>query len=167
MTPSRPTRSTSSSSRAGRRDSNPVTAAVWAAVPLLAVVAVDDLRHHRIRNRDVLALASVTGVVVAVLAINQGGDVVLRAVLGTVLAALPLLVAAVVQPGHMGGGDVKLAAVVGALLGPISPWVSLAAIAGAFVLALAVSALRAAPRVALAPALTATAVATLLGGAVL
>ena len=97
-----------------------MTVVMWAAVPLLAVVAVDDLRRRRIRNRDVGALSVVNAVVVAAFAIDQGGDVVARAMLGATLAAVPLLVAAAMEPGRMGGGDVKLAAVIGALLGPVS-----------------------------------------------
>lgn len=139
-----------------------MTVAMWAAVPLLAVVAVDDLRHRRIRNRHVLALAAVTFVVVGVLAIEQGADVTLWAVLGAALAAVPLLIAAVVQPGHLGGGDVKLAAVIGALLGPVSPWLSLVAITGALVITLVVMTLRTARHAPLAPALAASAVTALL-----
>ena len=139
-----------------------MTAAMWAAVPLLAIVAVDDLRHRRIRNRHVLALAAVTAVVVGVLAIEQGADVALWALLGAALAAIPLLIAAVVQPGHLGGGDVKLAAVIGALLGPVSPWLSVVAIAGALLLTLVVMTLRSARPAPLAPALAASAMTALL-----
>jgi leader peptidase (prepilin peptidase)/N-methyltransferase len=135
---------------------------MWAAAPLLAVVAVDDLRHRRIRNRDVGALAVVTAVVVAAFAIDQGGDVVGRAMLGATLAAVPLLVAAVMGPGRMGGGDVKLAAVIGALLGPVSPWLSLAAVAGALVLTLVGMTMRMARHAPLAPALAVSAVTALL-----
>lgn len=138
-----------------------MTAAVWAAVPLLAIVAVEDLRYRRIRNRHVLSLAVVTAVAVVVLAIDEGGHIVLRAVLGAAVAAVPLLVAAIAEPERMGGGDVKLAAVVGALLGTLNPWASLAAIACALVLALAATTLRAASRVPLAPVLVVTAVTAL------
>jgi prepilin signal peptidase PulO-like enzyme (type II secretory pathway) len=77
------------------------------------------------------------------------------------MAAVPLLVAALAHPGRMGGGDVKLAAAVGALLGPVSPWLSLAAIVGALVLALAVAAARRAARMPLGPPLATTAMVAL------
>lgn len=144
-----------------------MTIAMWAAVPFLAVVAVDDFRHRRIRNRDVVVFAVVTGCVVATLAIDRGGHVLLQAALGACLAAAPLVVAALAQPARMGGGDVKLAVVVGGLLGPISPWLGLAAVAGALVLTLALIALRAVPHAPVAPALAASAVTTLLLSAVL
>ncbi|MGH8985307.1 MAG: prepilin peptidase [Acidimicrobiia bacterium] len=144
-----------------------MTTAMWAAVPFLAVVAVDDFRRRRIRNRNVIVLAVVTGFVVATLVIDRGGDVALQAVLGGCLAAAPLVVAALVQPARMGGGDVKLAVVVGGLLGPISPWLSLAAIAGALVLTLALMALRSLPHAPVAPALAASAVTMLFLSAVL
>lgn len=139
-----------------------MTAVVWAAVPLLAVVAVDDLRHRRIHNRDVGALSLVTAVVVAASAIDQGDHVVAWAMLGATLAAVPLLIAAVMEPGRMGGGDVKLAAVIGALLGPVSPWLSLATVAGALVLTLVGMTMRSARDAPLAPALAVSAVAALL-----
>lgn len=142
-----------------------MTAAMWAAVPLLAVVAVDDLRHRRIRNRHVLALAAVTFVVIGALAIEQGADITLGAALGAALAAIPLLIAAVVEPGHLGGGDVKLAAVIGALLGPISPWLSVVAVAGALLITLIVMTLRTARHAPLAPALAASAVTALVTSA--
>lgn len=141
--------------------------AIWAAVPFLAVVAVDDFRNRRIRNRDVVVLAVVTGCVNATLAIGRGGDVLLQAALGACLAAAPLVVAALAQPARMGGGDVKLAAVVGGVLGPISPWLSLAAVAGALVLTLALMALRAIPHAPFAPALAVSAATTLFLSAVL
>lgn len=139
-----------------------MTTAMWAAVPFLALVAVDDFRNRRIRNRDVVVLAVFTGIVVLGLAIDRGSGVVLGAVVGAVLAAAPLGVAAIAQPARIGGGDVKLAAVIGALLGPESPWLSLAMIAGALVIASVVIISRRLNSVPLAPALVATGVAALL-----
>lgn len=139
-----------------------MTTAVWIAVPLLTVVAVEDLRYRRIRDRHVLLLAAAVAFAVAVRADAGDDGAVLRALLGSAIATLPLLTAALAQPSRMGGGDVKLAAAVGGLLGVVSPWLSLAAIAGALVVALAATVLRAVPTVPLAPALaTATAVALL------
>ena len=89
-----------------------MTAAMWLATPMLAAIALEDVRHQRIRNRDVLVLATFTGVVVAALAMDHGGAMITEAIVGAGLAALPLGVAALAQPGRMGGGDVKM---VGAL----------------------------------------------------
>lgn len=136
-------------------------------MPFLAVVAVDDFRRRRIRNRDIVVFTVVTGCVVATLAIDRGGHVLLQAALGACLAAAPLVVAALAQPARMGGGDVKLAAVVGGLLGPISPWLSLAAVAGALVLTLGLMVLRAVSHAPVAPAVAAGAVTTLFLSAVL
>lgn len=139
-----------------------MTGALWAAVPVLAVIAVDDLRHARVRNRDVLALAGLAGVTIVGLSIDQGRGVVVGAAVGGAVAAAPLAVAAIAQPARMGGGDVKLAAVIGVLLGPISPWLSLATVAGALVLTLAVATLRGLAHAPLAPPLALAATALLL-----
>ena len=144
-----------------------MTIVMWVATPLLVAIAVEDLRHRRIRNRDVLVLATFTGGVVAALAMGDGGVMIARAVVGAGLAALPLAVAALSQPGRMGGGDVKLAAVTGALLGTVSPWLSLIVVASALLLTLGVLALRRAPRAPLAPALAAATVTALLLSALL
>ena len=139
----------------------------WAAVPLLGLVAVEDFRHRQIRNQHVLLLSVVAALSVAVAYVDGDRGVVLPAVLGAAVAAVPLLIAALARPGGMGGGDVKLAAAVGALLGPVSPWFSLAAIVGALVLALAVAAVRRAARMPLAPPLaTMTMVSLLIAAAV-
>lgn len=144
-----------------------VSVVAWAAVPLLVLVAVEDLRHRRIRDRYVLLLTVAAALSIAVAYVDGDQVVVLPAVLGAAMAAVPLLVAALAQPSRMGGGDVKLAAAVGALLGPVSPWLSLAAIVGALVLALAVAAVRRAARMPLAPPLaTMTIVSLLIAAAV-
>lgn len=134
----------------------------WAAVPLLVLVAVEDFRHRKIRNRHVLLLTVAAALPIAVAWVDGDQVVVLPAVLGAAMAAVPLLVAALAHPGRMGGGDVKLAAAVGALLGPVSPWLSLAAIVGALVVALAVAAVRSAARVPLGPPLAISALVALL-----
>jgi leader peptidase (prepilin peptidase)/N-methyltransferase len=139
-----------------------VSVVTWAAVPLLGLVAVEDLRHRRIRNRHVLLLSVVAAVSVAVAYVDGDRVVVLRAVLGAVMAAVPLLVAALARPAQMGGGDVKLAAAVGALLGQVSPWFSSATIAGALVLAVVVAAWCSSVRVPLGPPLATTAMVALL-----
>jgi leader peptidase (prepilin peptidase)/N-methyltransferase len=140
------------------RDEVHVSVVTWAAVPVLGLVAVEDLRHRRIRNRDLLLLS----VVVAVAYVDGDQAVVLRAGLGAAMAAVPLLVAAIAQPVGMGGGDVKLAAVIGTLLGLISPWFSLVAVGGGLVLAMAVAAARSAVRVSLGPPLATAAMVALL-----
>jgi leader peptidase (prepilin peptidase)/N-methyltransferase len=143
-----------------------VSVVTWAAVPLLGLVAVEDFRHRRIRNRHVLLLSVVAALSVAVAYVDGDRGLVLSAVLGAAVAAVPLLIAALARPGGMGGGDVKLAAAVGALLGPVSPWFSLAAIVGALVLALAVAAVSRAAHMPLGPPLATTAVVALLIAAV-
>ncbi len=139
-----------------------VSVVTWAAVPVLGLVAVEDLRHRRIRNRDLLLLSVVAAVSVAVAYVDGDQAVVLRAGLGAAMAAVPLLVAAIAQPVGMGGGDVKLAAVIGTLLGLISPWFSLVAVGGGLVLAMAVAAARSAVRVSLGPPLATAAMVALL-----
>jgi leader peptidase (prepilin peptidase)/N-methyltransferase len=129
---------------------------------LLVLVAVEDFRHRKIRNRHVLLLTVAAALSIAVAWVDGDQVVVLPAVLGAAMAAVPLLVAALAHPGRMGGGDVKLAAAVGALLGPVSPWLSLAAIVGALVVALAVAAVRSAARVPLGPPLAISALVALL-----
>jgi leader peptidase (prepilin peptidase)/N-methyltransferase len=129
---------------------------------LLVLVAVEDFRHWKIRNRHVLLLTVAAALSIAVAWVDGDQVVVLPAVLGAAMAAVPLLVAALAHPGRMGGGDVKLAAAVGALFGPVSPWLSLAAIVGALVVALAVAAVRSAARVPLGPPLAISALVALL-----
>lgn len=107
-----------------------------AAAPLLALIALSDLRYHRIRNRDIAALAAITAATVLAVAVPVGVGVVGDAVAGAVLAASPLVAAWVVQPGRMGGGDVKLAALVGALLGPLDLWLAVAAVGAALTVTL-------------------------------
>ena len=143
--PRHPTRSTTSSSPGGPLDELHMSVLTWAAVPLLVLVAIEDLRRRQIRNRHVLLLSVVAAVSVTAAYVDGDPAVVLRAVLGAVMAAVPLLVAALARPAQMGGGDVKIAAAVGALLGPVSPWFSSAAIAGALVLALTLAAARWSP----------------------
>ena len=122
--------------------------------PLLAVIAFNDLRHHRIRNRDLTALAAVTTGVLGAAAVSSGAAVLTRAALGAGLAALPLVAAWIAQPANMGGGDVKLAALLGASLGRLDPRLGVAAVGGALVVAVVAARKGPAP---LAPALVAAA----------
>lgn len=106
-----------------------IAIATVAVAPILAVIAIDDLRYHRIRNHYVLALAAVTATVALFTALDGGWAVVGRAPLGAVFASAPLAAAWVTQPGRVGGGDVKLAAVLGALVGTASPWLAVVMVA--------------------------------------
>ena len=135
--------------------------AAIAAAPLLAVIAVEDLRHHRIRNRHVLALAAV--VVASAVIATAGGDsaVAGRAAIGTVLASAPLAAVWVTQPGRIGGGDVKLAATLGALVGAINPWLAVAAVGLGLVGSLGIALATRHKRVPLGPALVTGAVAAI------
>lgn len=98
---------------------------------MLALIALSDLRHHRIRNRDIAALTVITAATVLAVAVPVGVGLVGDAVVGAALAASPLIAAWVVQPARMGGGDVKLAALLGALLGPLDLWLAIAAVGAA------------------------------------
>lgn len=129
--------------------------AAIAAAPLLAAIAVDDLRHHRIRNRYVLALVAVivgSAVITAV-----GGDSAMsgRAALGAVLGSVPCAAVWVMQPGRIGGGDIKLGATVGALVGAIDPWLAVAAVGLGLVGSLAAALATRRQRVALGPGMVA------------
>ncbi len=132
--------------------------ATVAAAPILAVIAIDDLRHHRIRNHYVLALAAITSAVVLAAAVDGDATVVGRAALGAVLGSAPLAAAWIAQPGRVGGGDVKLAATLGALVGTASPWLAVAMVALALTASLVTAIAVRRQRVPLAPALTIAAV---------
>lgn len=134
-----------------------VIAAV-AAAPILAAIAIEDLRHHRIRNHYVLALAAVTATVVLVAALDGDGMVIGRAALGAVLGSAPLAAAWAAQPGRVGGGDVKLAAALGALVGTASPWLAVAVMALGLTAALVAAIAVRSQRAPLAPALIVAAV---------
>lgn len=121
-----------------------------AATPLLALIALGDLRHHRIRSRDLAVLTAVSVVGLGAAAVAAGAGVLADAAVGAVLAALPLAVAWIVQPARMGGGDVKLAALLGALLGPLAFWLAVAAVGVALTVTLVAARREPAP---LAPAL--------------
>lgn len=139
--------------------------AVVAAAPVLAVIAIDDLRHHRIRNRYVLMLTALTA---AAVLIADGGrnDVVGPAALGALLASAPLAAAWTAHPARIGGGDVKLAAVLGALVGIIDPFLALAVVGVGLATSLVAAVAARRQRVALAPALAAAFVVVVAGSAV-
>lgn len=132
--------------------------ATVAAAPILAAIAIEDLRHHRIRNHYVLALVAVTVTVVLVAAVGGDGAVIGRAALGTLLGAAPLAAAWLTQPRRAGGGDVKLAAALGALVGTASPWLAVAVVALGLTASLFSAIALRSQRVPLAPALTVAAV---------
>jgi len=134
---------------------------ILATAPLLACIAVDDVAHHRIRNRHLAALATVTAAGLSYVAASAGADILVRAAVGAALAATPLVAAAWTQPSRMGGGDIKLAGLVGALLGAVDPWLSLAAVGAALGGTLVVLGLRRAADGPLAPGLAAGAVVAL------
>lgn len=135
-----------------------------AAAPALVVIALEDVRKHRIRNRHLVVLGAVTAMGLGVLAANDGREVLVRAAIGSVLAALPLVLAAIAQPPRMGSGDIKLALIVGALLGGVDPLLSVAAVGAALVVTLAVLAIRRGVHGPLAPGLVACTLVTLAAG---
>lgn len=87
--------------------------AVVFGAPVLVAIALEDLRHHRIRNQHVLVLAALTTVVVSIAAFDGDAAAIRRAGLEAVLGSAPLAAAWVTRLSHIGGGDVKLAAVIG------------------------------------------------------
>lgn len=93
------------------------------AIGLAVVAALEDLRTRRIRN-----VLTAPAVVLAL----AGAPVLTSALLATLLAPLPFLLLAIVQPAAMGMGDVKLASVSGALVGlsGVLPWVLGTVLAG-------------------------------------
>ncbi|MGH9030835.1 MAG: prepilin peptidase [Acidimicrobiia bacterium] len=127
------------------------------ATPMLALIAFGDVRHHRIRNRDLAVLTAVTVAGLGAAAAAAGASVVADAAAGAMLAALPLAVAGLVQPARMGGGDVKLAALLGALLGPLDLWLVVATVGAALAVTLVAARRGPAP---LAPALVGAALLT-------
>jgi len=128
--------------------------AALAATPLLAVIAVDDLRHHRVRNRHVLALAVLAAIALFVVGLGGDGAAAGHAALGAALATAPLAATWVAQPGRIGAGDVKLAFVPGALLGMISPALAVAMVGIGLVVSLVAALVTGRERVPLAPAMT-------------
>lgn len=146
------------------RSGSTVLITALAAAPLLVLIALEDVRHRRIRNRHLAVLSGLTAVGLGLVAATDGSGVLVRAALGAVLASLPLLVAALLQPSRMGGGDIKLAVVVGALLGGIHPLLSLAAVGSALAFTLVVLALRSGVRGPLAPGLAACTLVALAAG---
>lgn len=65
-----------------------------AAALVLVLIALEDVRNHRIRNRHLAVLGAITAVGLGVVVANDGRAVLVRAVIGSVLAALPLALAA-------------------------------------------------------------------------
>lgn len=146
------------------RSGSTVLITALAAAPLLVLIALEDVRHRRIRNRHLAELSAVTAVGLGLVAATDGSGVLVRAALGAVLAAFPLLLAALVQPSRMGGGDIKLAVVVGALLGGSNPLLGVAAVGAALLLTLVVLALHRGVHGPLAPGLVACSLVALAAG---
>ena len=87
--------------------------AVWSVV-----LAVIDLRTHRLPDRLVLPAYPVVAVLWIVAALLRGDPGRLVSVLGGAVALFAFyLLLRMLRPGAMGGGDVKLAGVIGAFLG--------------------------------------------------
>lgn len=132
--------------------------AAIAAAPILAAIAIEDLRHHRVRNHYVLALAAVTATAVLVAALTGDRAAVGRAAIGAALAGAPLAASWITQPARVGGGDVKFAAALGALVGTVNPWLAVAVVGLGLVASLVAALVLGAKRVALAPAMTLAAI---------
>lgn len=104
---------------------NPVTPALavevvaFGAFAVLSVVlAVIDVRSHRLPDRLVLPAYPGAAVLLTAGAVLRGDPARLLAVAGGALGLFVFyLLLRMLRPGAMGGGDVKLAGVVGAFLG--------------------------------------------------
>lgn len=99
--------------------SSAVLVLAFAGFAVLGVVlAVIDIRHHRLPNR-LVALGAAFGVLsLGVAAVTGGrGEDLLRALLAGVAVCAAYLALRLLSPSGIGGGDVKLAAVVGLYLG--------------------------------------------------
>ena len=83
-----------------------------------AILAIIDIRTHRLPNR-LVATVGVTGVVLLVAAALTGSrmDALIRALLAALVLFVAYLVLRMLSAGGVGGGDVKLAAVIGLHLG--------------------------------------------------
>lgn len=138
-----------------------------AAAPVLVLIALEDVRNHRIRNWHLVVLGAITAMGLGVLAANDGRAVLVRAAIGAVLAALPLVLAALARPSRMGAGDIKLALVLGALLGGVDPLLSVAAVGAALVVTLVVLGIRRGAHGPLAPGLVACTLVMLAAGVTL
>lgn len=99
--------------------STALTVAAFVAFAVIgAILAIIDIRTHRLPNRFV-ATVGVTGVVLLVAAALTGSrmDALIRALLAALVLFAAYLVLRMLSAGGVGGGDVKLAAVIGLHLG--------------------------------------------------
>lgn len=91
-----------------------IQAALFTAL-LLAASVIDARR--RIIPDSICALVALTGLICCPAQIYSSGAVLSPARISGILTALPLLAAAVLKPGSIGGGDIKLTAAAGFVLG--------------------------------------------------
>jgi leader peptidase (prepilin peptidase)/N-methyltransferase len=98
----------------------------WLPVPLAlawfgVLLAVTDLRHHRLPDALTLPAYPVLGALLVAASVLGGGhDLLLRAASGALLFGGMHAVAHLLAPGALGAGDVKLAGSIGAVLGAVS-----------------------------------------------
>lgn len=102
----------------------------WLPVPLVVTafavpLAVADLRHLRLPNVLTVAAYPAVGAAIGVAALQGGGSLGVRALLGALVFAGVHAFVHLRAPGSLGAGDVKLAGSVGAVLGAVG-WASLA-----------------------------------------
>ncbi|MEV8357842.1 A24 family peptidase [Microbacterium sp. NPDC076895] len=83
-----------------------------------AILAIIDIRTHRLPNRLVATVGG-TGFVLLVAAALTGSrmDALIRALLAALVLFTAYLMLRILSAGGVGGGDVKLAAVIGLYLG--------------------------------------------------
>jgi leader peptidase (prepilin peptidase)/N-methyltransferase len=98
----------------------PVLVAVAALTPA-ACATVVDVRDRRLPDR-LVALTTTPVLAASLMRASLGDhDTLVRATLGAVAFAVPLLVLHAISPAAMGFGDVKFAASLGAVLGLLDP----------------------------------------------
>ncbi|MGC5616929.1 prepilin peptidase [Georgenia sp. Z1491] len=99
---------------------------LWAAAGgwlagIAVLLAVTDVRTHRLPDRLLLAAAVVVGPLLVAASVTAGAPAALmQAAAGSLVPAGVLYVVALVTPGGVGLGDVKLLLLIGAWLGYLS-----------------------------------------------
>ena len=94
--------------------------AVYLALVLLALAgfAVYDIKYRRVPDWALACFTPVAALALAFYGVAPGYEVLLYGLMGLLAGGLPLLAAAIVTDGGIGGADIKLAALLGLVYGP-------------------------------------------------
>lgn len=96
----------------------------WYAVYLALVLAIlagfaaYDIKNRRVPDWALACFMPVAVLSLAFYGVAPGYEILLYGLLGLLAGGLPLLAAAMVTDGGIGGGDIKLAALLGVAYGP-------------------------------------------------